>query len=106
MLVEDHERHHVPAGRAWHGLISRDKPIDGLNEGRQLARLNKTKELLTGDVGACPVRHHDDEVSGELETQAATAMWMRENSELKGRARERKEPNEKQSPEPALDVWF
>jgi hypothetical protein len=42
-----------------------------------------------GDVGALPVRHHGGEVSGELETQAAAARWMRKNSELRGLARER-----------------
>jgi hypothetical protein len=54
-LVEDHERHHLPAGRAWHGLVSGDDPFDGFGEGRQLAPLDKTKELLAGDVGAHPV---------------------------------------------------
>jgi hypothetical protein len=44
--VEGHERHHVPAGRAWHGLVGGDDPLDSLGEGRQLARLNETKELL------------------------------------------------------------
>jgi hypothetical protein len=48
------------------------------------------KELLAGDVGARPVRHHDGKVSGELKTQAAAALWMRKNSELKGRVRERR----------------
>jgi hypothetical protein len=55
-----------------------------------LARLDETKELLAKDVGAHPVRHHGGEVSGELETQAVVALWMRKNSELKGRARERR----------------
>jgi hypothetical protein len=59
-----------------------------------------------GDVGARPIRHHDGEVSGEPETQAAVATWMRENSELKGQARGRKEVDGKQSPEPALDAQF
>jgi hypothetical protein len=54
-LMEGHERHHIPAGRAWHGLIGGDDPLDGLGEGRQLAHLDETKELLAGDVGACPV---------------------------------------------------
>jgi hypothetical protein len=31
---------------------------------------------------------------------------MQKNSELKGQARERKEADEKQSPEPALDARF
>jgi hypothetical protein len=84
--VEDHEQHHVPAGRAWHGLVGGDDPFDSLGEGRQLARLDETKELLARDVGARPVRHHDGEVLGDLGTQAAVALWMRKNSELKGRA--------------------
>jgi hypothetical protein len=105
-LVEDHERHHVPAGRAWHGLIGGGDLLDGLVEGRHLARLNETKELLAGDVGTRPVRHQDDEVSGELETQAAAVMWMRKNLELKGQARGRKEADGKRSPEPALDARF
>jgi hypothetical protein len=105
-LVEGHERHHVPAGRAWHGLIDRDDPLDRLGKGRQLARLNETEELLAGDVGARQVRHHDGEVSSKLETQEAEAMWMRKNSELKGQVREKKEADGKQCPEPALDARF
>jgi hypothetical protein len=34
------------------------------------------------------------------------AMWRRKNSELKGQARGRKEPNGKQSPKPALGARF
>jgi hypothetical protein len=74
--MEGHERQHVPQRRARHRLISGDDPLEGLGEGRQLARLNETKELLAGDIGARPVRHHDGEVSGELETQATAVMWM------------------------------
>jgi hypothetical protein len=88
-LVEGHERHLVPRRRARHGLVGRNDPLDGLVEGRQLARLNKTKELLARDIGARPVRHHDGEVLGELQMQAAVALWMRKNSELKGQAQER-----------------
>jgi hypothetical protein len=44
-----------------------------------------------GDIGARPVRHHDGEVLGELEAQAATMLWMRKNSERKGQAREEEE---------------
>jgi hypothetical protein len=105
-LVEGHERYHVPSGRVWHGLVGRDDPLDSLSEGRQLARLNETKELLAGDIGARPARHHAGEVSGKLGTQVAAAMWRRKNSELKGQARGRKEANGKQSPEPALDARF
>jgi hypothetical protein len=32
--VEGHERHHVPPGRAWNGLVSRDDPLNSLGEGR------------------------------------------------------------------------
>jgi hypothetical protein len=42
-------------GRAWHGLVGGDDPLNSLDEGRQLARLNETKELLAGDSGAHPV---------------------------------------------------
>jgi hypothetical protein len=41
-----------------------------------------------GDIGAHPARHHAGEVSGELGTQAAAAMWRRRNSELKGKREE------------------
>jgi hypothetical protein len=64
-LVEGHERHHVPPGRAWHGFVGRDDPLNCLGEGRQLARLNETKKLLAGDSGARPTRHRAGEVSGE-----------------------------------------
>jgi hypothetical protein len=60
-LVESHERHHVPAGRAWHGLVGGDDPLDNLGEGRQLARLKETKELLAGDVGGHLARHCCDQ---------------------------------------------
>jgi uncharacterized protein YfaA (DUF2138 family) len=92
--------------RAWHGLVGRDDPLNSLSEGRQLAHLNEMKELLAGDIGAHPARHHAGEVSGELGTQAVAAMWRRKNSELKGQAQGRKEANIKQSPEPALDARF
>jgi hypothetical protein len=65
--VEDHERHHIPIGRVSHGLVGGDDPFDGLGEGRQLARLNEMKELLTGDVGAHPVRHLGGEVLDGLQ---------------------------------------
>jgi hypothetical protein len=55
-----------------------------------LSRLDETKELLAGDVGAHPIRHCDGEVLGELEVQAAMTLWMRKNSELKGQGRERR----------------
>jgi hypothetical protein len=70
-LMEGHERHHVPPGRAWHGFVGRDDPLNSLSEGRQLARLNETKKLLARDSGAHPTRHRAGEVSGELGTRAA-----------------------------------
>jgi hypothetical protein len=48
-----------------------------------------------GDVGACPVRHHGGEVLGGLEAQAAAVLWMRKNSEHKGRVREEEEADGK-----------
>jgi hypothetical protein len=53
-LVEGHERHHVPPGRAWHRFVGWDDPLNGLGEGRQLVRLNETKKLLVRDSGARP----------------------------------------------------
>jgi hypothetical protein len=63
-----------PPGRAWHGFVDRNDPLNDLGEGRQLARLNETKKLLAGDSGARPTRHHAGEVSGELGTRAAAVM--------------------------------
>jgi hypothetical protein len=50
-----------------HGLISGDDPLDDVSEGRKLARLDQTEELLVGNIGARLVRHHNSEVSGGLE---------------------------------------
>jgi hypothetical protein len=75
----------------WHELVSGDDPLNGLGEGRQLAHLNKTKELLAGDIGARPVRHLDGEVLDGPQARAATALWMRKNSEHRGRVREEEE---------------
>jgi hypothetical protein len=83
-LVEGHERHLIPLGRARHGLVGGDDPLDGVGEGRKLARLDQTEELLMGDIGACPIRHHNDEVLGELEAQAVAVLWMWKNSERQG----------------------
>jgi hypothetical protein len=69
-LMEGHERHHIPRGRTRHGLIGGNDLLDDVGEGRNLALLNETEELLVGDIGARLVRHHDGEVLGELETQA------------------------------------
>jgi hypothetical protein len=65
-------------------LVGGDDPLNGVGEGRKLARLDQTEELLVGDIGARPVRHCDGEVLGELEAQAAVVLWMRKNSERQG----------------------
>jgi hypothetical protein len=80
---------------AWHGLVDGDDPLNDVGEGRKPARLDQTEELLAGDVGARPVRHHDGEVLGELEAQAATVLWMWKNLECKGQAREEEEADGK-----------
>jgi hypothetical protein len=67
-LVEGHERYHVPSGRVWHGLVGRDDPLDRLSEGRQLARLNETKELLVGDIGAAQL---------DITPKKSRASWER-----------------------------
>jgi hypothetical protein len=46
-----------------------------------LAHLDETKELLAGHVGARPVRHRGNEVSGGLEAQEKVALRMRESPE-------------------------
>jgi hypothetical protein len=73
---------------ARHGLITRDLPLDGGSERRKLARLDEVEELLTRNIGACPVRHHSSGVSDGLEAQEAVAFWMRKNWESRVRARE------------------
>jgi hypothetical protein len=90
-LVEGHERHHVSRGRAQHGLVGGDDPLDSVSEGRKLVHLDQTEELLVGDIGARPVRHHDSEVLGELEAQAAVVLWMWMNSKRKRQVREEEE---------------
>jgi hypothetical protein len=66
---------------AQHGLVVGNPPLDNIGEWRKLARLDQTKELLVGDVGARPVRHHGGEVLGEPEAQAAAMLRMWKNSE-------------------------
>jgi hypothetical protein len=65
-LVEGHEPHHIPRGRARHRLVGGDDPLDDVSEGRKLAHLDKTEELLVGNVGTRLVRHYGGEVSGGL----------------------------------------
>jgi hypothetical protein len=90
-LVEGHERYHIPRGRARHGLIGENDPLDGIGEGRKLAHLDQMEELLVGDIGARPVGHHDSEVLGELEAHTTAVLRMRKNSERKWQVREEEE---------------
>jgi hypothetical protein len=55
---------------ARHGLVAGNSPLDGVGEWRKLARLDKTEELLVGDIGAHPVRHRGSKVLDGLEAQA------------------------------------
>jgi hypothetical protein len=51
-----------------------------------LSCLDKTEELLAGNVGARPVQHRDGGVLDGLEEQAAAALRMRKNLECRGQA--------------------
>jgi hypothetical protein len=73
---------------ARHGFVVGNLSLNGGGEWRKLAHLNEMEELLAGNIGACPVRHRDGEVSGGLEAQEAVELWMRTSSESGGRARE------------------
>jgi hypothetical protein len=97
VLVEDHERHHVPTGWAWHGLIGGDDPLDGLGKERQLARLDEMKEFLAGDVGACPVRHLDNKV---LDGRCGCGRTR----STEGECGRKKKQKGRQGPKPALDA--
>jgi hypothetical protein len=55
-----------------------------------LARLDKTEELLTGNIGAHPVRHRS-KVLGGLEAQAAALLRTWKISKRRGRVREEEE---------------
>jgi hypothetical protein len=90
---------------ARHGLIVGNPPLDGVGEWRKLARLDKTEELLVGNIGARPVRHRSSKVLDGLEAQAAALLRMRKISERRGEC-ERKKKIERQSPKPAPDARF
>jgi hypothetical protein len=92
--VEGHERHHVPLG-ARHRLVAGNPPLDGIGEWRKLACLDKTEELLAGDIGARPIRHQGNEVLSGLEAQVATLLRMRKSSEHREQVREEEEEEEK-----------
>jgi hypothetical protein len=66
-----------------------------LGEWKKLARLDKTEELLTGDIGARPIRHHDSEVLGALEARAVVLLRMRKRSEHRVQVREEEEEDGK-----------
>jgi hypothetical protein len=86
---------HTPLG-ARHGLVGGDNPLDGIGEGRKLARLDEIEELLVGDVGVRPVRHPGGEVLSGLKVQATARLWMRKNSERKGKVRDQEEADGKE----------
>jgi hypothetical protein len=53
-----------------------------------LAYLDKTEELLAGNVGVRPIRHRGSKVLGGLEAQAAAVLRMRKISECRGQERD------------------
>jgi hypothetical protein len=57
--------------------------------------LDKTEELLAGNIGAHPVRHRGGKVLGGLEAQAAVVLRVRKSSERRGQEREEKEEDGK-----------
>jgi hypothetical protein len=78
-----------------HRLVAGNPPLDDVGEWRKLARLDKTEELLAGNIGARPIRHRGSKVLGGLEAQAAVLSRMRKISERKGRVREEEEEDRK-----------
>jgi hypothetical protein len=89
-LVEDHERYHIPTGRAWHRLVGGYDPSKASVRGgswpastRRRSCSRETLECVQFDIATA-------KSWGELEVQAATTLWMRKNSELKGLAQERR----------------
>jgi hypothetical protein len=70
---------------ARHRLIARNPPPDGVGEWRKLDRLDKTEELLAGDIGARPIQQHDSEVLSRLEAQAVALLQMRKILKHRGR---------------------
>jgi hypothetical protein len=82
---------------ARHRLVAGDLPLDGGGERRKLSRLDKTEELLAGNVGARPVPHRSSGVLGGLEAQGMVALGMRKNSKRRGQAREEEEDGKAKS---------
>jgi hypothetical protein len=66
---------------ARHGFVTGNPPLHDSGEQRKLARLDETEELLTGHIGAHPVRHRGGGVSGGLGAQEAVALRMRKSAE-------------------------
>jgi hypothetical protein len=87
--VEDHERHHVPAWRARHGLVGRDDPFDCSRE---------TLESIQFDIAT--VKFWE---SWKCEQRRHCGCERTRSSRGK---REREEADGKQSPKPALDARF
>jgi hypothetical protein len=69
-----------------------------------LARLDKTEELLAGNIGAHPVRHRGSKVLGGLEAQAVALLQMRKISKRRGQCERKKKKMGRQSPKSAPDV--
>jgi hypothetical protein len=57
MIVEGHERYHVPPRRVRHRLLTGNLPLHGGGERRELSSLDKALQLVVRHVGSCPVRH-------------------------------------------------
>jgi hypothetical protein len=70
-----------------------------------MARLNETKQLLAGHIGARPIRHRDGGVSAGLEAQEVVALRLRKSTG-RGMQAKKKKIMGKQSPEPVPDAWF
>jgi hypothetical protein len=73
VLVEGHERDHVPPGRTRHRLLPGNLPIHGGGEWRELSGLGKVEQLVARYVGSRLVQHGSGEVSSELVVQ----QWRR-----------------------------
>jgi hypothetical protein len=62
-----------------HGLFPGNLPLHGRGEWRELAGLDKAKQLLARHVGSRTVRHGSGEVLSELVAQAMAALRMRKS---------------------------
>jgi hypothetical protein len=96
-LVADHERHHISRGRARHGLVGGDNPLDVVSEGRSCSW--ETLERVRFDIT----------------TARSWAGWKRKQRRCcgcgrtrstKGECERKKKQMGRQSPEPTLDARF